>query len=476
MKYAAVLPLASLLFLAGCTDPADPLTGTSTFRVRITGVNGAAVPPPDAPLPANKGDLEETWDFEVEARSAFGEPVAFDGMVRVSVEPGTVTSVSGAGAQGRNIELVGGKAKGTATVTAVYGPARLWIEDLGYEPVPLTSQPACSNGVDDDGDVGIDYPADPGCAFADDDDEETGTFAAGISPPVPYELPRIRDIQGDGATTPFPYEAIQVSTDRPMPLVVTRVASDGFYVTDLSDQSVGYNHIFAFSFSTPPRMRVCDRVTFLSGTVVEFFGFTELSFPSFKLDYSIEGVDDCEVPPPAVLEDVMIGDSGVMERLESGLVRIEGFQIGTHFGPKPVVNLLPDEDHSNCDLNGDGQVDFESATEGPCADNCAADLECTEWTSYSARGNYKVYRGGTMIQINTGTAAGFDPTGHKGEVLDAVTGTLRNFSGGSLNWTIETRCEDDLLCQTQDCAAEDLPSTKACVRQHTLDDNDQGTN
>jgi hypothetical protein len=31
-------------------------------------------------------------------------------------------------------------------------------------------------------------------------------------------------------------------------------------------------------------MRVCDKVTYLSGTVVEFFGFTELSFPGFKLE------------------------------------------------------------------------------------------------------------------------------------------------------------------------------------------------
>lgn len=81
-----------------------------------------------------------------------------------------------------------------------------------------------------------------------------------------------------------------------------------------------------------------------------------------------------------------------------------------------------------------------------------------------------------MIQINTGTASDFDPVSHKGETLTAVTGTLRNFSGGSLNWTIETRCPDDLFCSTTGCATDDLPATKACIRPRTQDDPDQGTN
>jgi len=467
---------SSLLALAGCTEPGSTLTGASTFHVRVTQVNGAELPSPDAPLPANRGDVEETWTFEVEARSAYGEPIPFDGTVRISVEPGVVLSLSGEGATGRNLRVQNGRATATATVTAVYGPSRLWVEDLGYRPVPLSEGPACSNGKDDDGDVLIDFPADPGCAYPDDDDEDTGTFAAGISQAVSYRLPSIADIQGHGSTTPFPYEAVEIDTKRTPPLVVTRVASDGFYVTDLSEQATGYNHIFAFNFNTPPGMRVCDRVTFLTGTVVEFFGFTEISFPSYVVEYPIEGKDTCQIPEPPSLDDATIKDDEAMEKLESGLVRIEGFQVATKFGPKPVVNNIPDADHSNCDLNGDGQVDFESQSEGSCSDVCAADPTCTEWTSYSARGNYKVFKGNTQIQIQTGTAGGFDPTGHKGELLDAVTGTLRNFSGGSLNWTIETRCADDLVCQGGACVKAIVPSTKACVRLRTIYDNDQASN
>jgi len=477
MKRAAPLVIATLLGLAGCTDKPDPLTGASTFRVRVTAVNEGALPLYESPLPANRGDKEEAWDFEIETLDAYGNAVPFNGMVRISVEPGTVTSVSGEGAKGRNIALVGGKAKGQAKLTAIYGEARLWVEDLGYRPSALASNPSCSNGKDDDGDVLIDYPADPGCAYPDDDDENTGTFAAGVSSAVHYELPRISDIQGQGATTPYPYEATQINTNRPKPVVVTRVSSDGFYVTDIADQATGYNHLFAFNFSTPPRMRICDRVKFLSGTVVEFFGFTELSFPSYKLEYPIDGVEVCEIPPPALLEDKTISDVKAMEKLESGLVRIDGFRIGTHFGPKTVQDFLPTEGHSNCDLNGDGQVDFTDKDENTCSDNCSDDPECTEWTAYSARGNYKVYKETTMIQINTGTAASFDPTGHQGELLDSVIGTLRNFSGGSLNWTIETRCPDDLLCKTQGCnTAGNWSEKQACVRLRTVEDNDQGSN
>ena len=272
-------------------------------------------------------------------------------------------------------------------------------------------------------------------------------------------------------------------------------------------------------------MRVCDRVTYLAGTVNEFFGFTELSFPSYRLSFPIEGESECEVPEPTVLSGLVIPDPIGMEKLESGLVRVRGLHVSSKFGPNPVKNNVPDADASSCDLNGDGQVDFASDDEGSCSNVCADDPECTEWTAFSARGNYKVSgnicsRDGApcavaddcdrgpcvmpgpdgyctddakvscrsdadckdscplvQIQINTGTVATFDPRAHKGKALTAVTGTMRNFSGGSLNWTIETRCPDDLACDDPACiTAEPVSSKAACVRLRTDDDNEQGTN
>jgi hypothetical protein len=262
--------------------------------------------------------------------------------------------------------------------------------------------------------------------------------------------------------------------------------------------------------------------------VNEFFGFTELSFPSYRLYYPIEGVEPCEVPEPSVLAGAVIPDPIGMEKLESALVRVLGMHVSSKFGPNPVVDNVPGPDASSCDLNGDGQVDFQSDAEGSCSDVCSSDPECTEWTAFSARGNYKISgticshdgqacqapadcergacvppqageeRGhctdapgvpcdtdpdcaggcsGAQILINTGSVATFDPRAYKGKPLAAVTGTMRNFSGGSLNWTIETRCPDDLACAGGGCLTEvPIASNTACVRLRTDDDNEQGTN
>lgn len=492
------------LGLVGCGADGQELDALSSFAVTITGVDGNPPPTLDAPLPANLGKTLESWDFTIQARDPEGRLEPFNGMVRLSVRPGAVMAVEHDDpdrAVGRNVLLVDGEASGRVVVTAVYGPARLWAEDIGYRPADPTTLSACEDGKDNDGDVLVDFPNDPGCAFADDDSEEEGTFAAGISAPVHYAAPRLSDIQGRASTSPYPFEGIEVGVAAPQRVVVTRVSSDGFYVTDVSPEEVagGYNSLFAFNFNTPPGMRVCDIVTYLGGTVNEFFGFTELSFPSYRLEYPIEGGAPCEVPEPTVLEDATILDPVEMEKLESALVRLEGFHVATKFGPNPVVNNVPGPDASSCDLNGDGAVDFESPTEGSCSDVCAEDPDCTEWTAYSARGNYKVSRGRcaddtpcgkhedcgeggvcavtAQILINTGTVPTFDPRAHRGEVLSAMSGTMRNFSGGSLNWTVEARCPDDLACSAPGCGTNaPVSSQTACVRLRTEDDNEQGTN
>ncbi|WP_044235630.1 hypothetical protein [Chondromyces apiculatus] len=485
LRAAALLAaLPALPALTGCVTEGYSLDGVSTFNIEVVRVNGDAPPSFDAPLPANLGNVDEFWDVVIEARDGRGDPTAFEGMVRLRAEPGAVQAVEGEGASGRNLRVRGGRGVGTVRVTGVFGASRMWVEDLGYLPAENLDEAACSNGKNDDPqeDVLVDFPADPGCAYADDDSEEGGTFAAGVSEPVAYALPRISDIQGRASETPYKYEAMEVNTSEPQRLVVIRISSDGFYVTDLAEQGQGYNHLYAFNFSTPPGMRVCDRFEYLAGTVNEFFGGTQIAFPSFRV--VPPGKDEpCEVPEPEVIEPAMVSDAVAMEKIESGLVRISGFHITANFGKNRAVEsaMFPGvyefkPDQSNCDLNDDGQVDFESPTEGLCSEQCTSSTECSEWTSYSARGNYKVSNGSTMIQVNTSTVGGFDPTSHRGQVLDVVTGTLRNFSGGSLNWTVETRCSDDLVCQATGCIPAPKPSTEACVRLRTEDDNDDPAN
>lgn len=483
---ASVLVLGVAATTADCTSHKERAAGTQTFRVKVVKVNGAEPPVAESPLDANTGDHDDTWEVEVTPLNEDGSEAEFDGYVRLSVEPGAVTGVSGEGEPaGRNL-LVSGKTLASVTVTGVYGDARLWIEDLGYTPAEEGKTPACADGKSNDDDVLVDFPADPGCAFADDDNEAEGTFAVGVSAPVHYALPRVIDVQGRGSTTPYPYEAITVQTTGKHELIVTRISKDGFYATDLADQATGFNHLFAFNFSTPRNLRVCDRVTYLSGTVSEFFGFTELNFPSYDVDPLFEGEEDkCKVPEPVVLEPSMITAPLEMERLESGLVRIEGYHVSQKFGPKLALNNVFKEDQTNCDFNGDGKIDFESEAEGSCGNACSDDDECSEWTSYLARGNYKVSKTATndmgatvlsVIQVQTDGAREFNPVANRGTDVAAITGTLRNFSGGSLNWTVEARCTDDVVCAAAGCAEKVLGPKEACVDLRTVDDNDEGSN
>lgn len=475
---AGALCLSSL----ACTEPAKDLDGIASFKVTVSKVNGADPPGVKSPLEANIGLTDDVWEFSLEAVDLYGAAVDYDGFARVRVEPGAVNTVEGKGAVGRNVLVTDGKASGKALVTAVYGPSRLWIEDVGYTPVDPAKPPSCADGIDDDGDERIDYPADPGCEFADDDSEEGGSFAAGVSAPVYYALPRIADIQGEGTKTPYPFEGIQAATEDPQRVIVTRVSSDGFYVTDVNGPPGRSNSLFAFNFSTPAGMRVCDRLTYLAGTVNEFFGFSEMSFPSYDVSFVKAGQGDCEVPSPAVLDAKIIKDPVKMEALESALVRVEGFHIAENFGPALALKNSFKPGQSNCDLNGDGQIDFTNTAESGCSDACSANPECSEWTGFSARGNYKISDGGSCgsghcIQINTSSVADFDPPSFSGETITSITGTMRNFSGGTLNWTIETRCTDDLVCSFTDaCQKKVLSSKEACVRLRTTDDPDEGTN
>jgi len=517
------------------SQPGTADLGPGTFDVQILTVNGSTtLPPVDAPLPANQGQTPELWGFTIAAHTPTGEiDTTFNGYVRLTLAPGTVLAVTGTGANGQNILLANGQATGVVQGTAVYGPARLWVEDLGYVPAAPGTVPACSNGIDDNHNGLIDFPSDPGCYYADDDTEDGGTYAAGVSPPVQYALPKVSDVRGrpeGGARTPFPNEAIEIAVADPANLIVTRISSQGFYVTDLNPAEVdaGYNSLFAFNFSVPTNMRLCDRVTNLGGTASDFYGFTQLGFPSYETSYTVLGVDGglidfdagipgCQVPEPLpILASFFTGDKNTTSKnlfgLESGLVRLSGYKIANNFGPGLAKGNLFSVGVSNCDFNGDGEINYTEIAangncpagqcEGDCASLCDLDPECTEWTSYSARSEYKVSfphcaPGGqncasdldcnagavctgdaaSMIQIDTSTVATFDPTANAGRTLPIVSGTLTEFSGGTLNWTVEARCQDDLVCPAAwGCTTQQpIPSPRACVLPRTISDNDEGS-
>jgi hypothetical protein len=517
MKRSLVLHGAVLLgaaAAAGCSsgESTSAELGPSTFNIEITAVNGVSCPQsssgelcgqgeppppcPESPLSAAVGLGPNLWDFTIQAVSPTCEPVTdFNGFVRLSVQPGAVDSIDAPGASGRNVLLSGGKVSGTVMVEAVYGPVRLWAEDLGYSPAPIGKIPECSNGIDDNHNGLIDWPADPGCYAADDDTEDGGSYTGGASPPVNYDLPLISDVRGApvGAATPYHNDGVNVKTASPEKLVVTRVASDGFFVTDVNatQMAQGNNSVFAYYFSTPPGMRTCDVLTQFSGTANDFYGFTEVNFPSWELDPYVKGQGTnptCLVPEPVLLGPcatasmcpVSVTSSYVpgmlsIQQYESSLVRVEGFTVAANFGPELAVNNSFHANQSNCDFNGDGAIEFTDPQEASCADECALDPSCTEWTSFTSRNEYKISNNGAMILVDTSTVAGFDPTANRGQPITAITGTLTKFSGGTLNWTIEARCPDDLVCDAPGCVTSIVPAQSACVNLRTVFDNDEGS-
>ncbi len=498
MRASALSVVAVGLVLAGCgTYTKHYPARTERMHVDVSLASGQKLPgPSDKPLALVQGQPVE-FVVDIEAQHEDGTPdTSFTGFVRISSDPGAVVQVAAPKAEGRNAFVTNGEAKGVHVfVKNPRGPTRLWVEDIGYTPADPFKPPECSDGIDNDGDGLTDYPEDPGCAFANDDTETPGQFAAGVSKPIYYALPRLSDVQGHGATTPYPEEGVEVMTADPAKVIVTRVAAQGFYATDITDpgdsNGLKYNSIFAFTFSTPGGIRVCDRVTQLSGTAADFFGFTELSFPSYEVDPWQNEHDSgkCPVPVPVVIDAAKLGAADQMESLESGLVRIKDATIGKDFGPKPAINNVFGPDQSNCDLDNNGVIDFTTpgSKEASCANACAGNTDCVEWTGYVSRSNYRVtLAAGGTIQINTSTIAGFDPVAMKGETLPSVTGTLRNFSGGSLNWTIETRCLDDLVCGTDATSQSQLAcktgpkapvaSDTACVSPRTIYDPNEASN
>ncbi len=503
------------------------------LRVTVTEVCDASltqcVPPPtaDAPLPPNLAVEDEVWRFTAEALDGSGNVAAdFNGAARVSVNPGSVRRVIQEGVdRGRNMLFEAGHAEGEVTLAGTFGESRLWVEDVGYAPAAPGEVPVCSNGADDDGDVTTDFPNDPGCAFADDMTEEEGTLLSGVSQVVYYDLPTLAEIQGYGATSSFEAVAVLIKTVAPSEVVVTRVSANGFYVSDRNEPE--YGHLYAYNFNAPAGMRVCDRLTFLGGTVAEFFGFTEISFPSYEVglwnpagpacaidtdcaagEYCrIGSCQPCMVPEPAELTATILQSNAEMEKLESGLVRVEQVTIPQYLSPvrlnaeldhHPEVDLhddpcarwdfaskprtqhdgAPDMDASFCDLDGDGLVDYLNPLENDCSNACARCPQCSGWYNFGVYNDFKVHRpnSGLMIQVNASTVGGFDPLDHKGKTLAYVTGTLGNFSGGSLNWTIHTRCGEDLVCNFDDaCVPDVVPTDQACFSPPTEDDNDAAT-
>lgn len=481
MRPTLLACLALLTSLAACTRDVPALVdpdAPASIRVNVSSERGR----PDARLPFSLVPAPISVDIEVLGQDG-SVLTGFDGSVEVRIEPGDVVRVEladGSSTIGPEVPITGGVARGVDVYVAkAYADARIWAEEIGYVPGdPATAQ--CANGIDDDGDRLVDLARDPGCRYANDDDERAGSHAAGVSDLLYFANPHLADVQGYTGLSPLQGRLVRVDSGE---MIVTRITTDGFYVSEIEHDAAGlptgravpWGSAFAFNFNTPPFLRTCDRIIEVSGSVGEFFGFTELNQPSWRRERwcsnppdpeTCRGVDghlltprDCPIPSARVLTPDVLG-TPEMESLEASLVRAVDARIASRFGSEfPPMG-------SNCDLNGDGDVSFDDPAEDACNTECERDPECSEWNTYSQFGQFIVQTAGGVLNVVTqDSVPDFDPVAHRGETFAAFTGTLRNFAplGPQRGYILEPRCVDDIT----PAGEMPKPSSSACVVPRT---------
>ncbi|HEY1695911.1 MAG TPA: hypothetical protein VGG39_27275 [Polyangiaceae bacterium] len=494
--------LAAIAILGpGCTAASPTIGGGKRLVVELTNGNLGT---PDQPLPISVVQ-PTTFTVNITAELPDGSTdTSFNGYVNVIAQPGSVSNLDIT-----NIQLQNGVYQSLQVpVVAAFGETHIWADDLGYTPAPPNRNPPpeCANGIDDNHNGLIDYPADPGCYSPTDDTEDLGTYASGSSDTIYFQLPRIQLVRGydpadngNGNKTLFPNTQVSIDTGwrggstYDFSTIVIGLTSAGFYVQDLqSDENPapGYGGVYAYNFETPAFMRVCDRVQVLSGTSSDFYGFTELNYPTWQLEYWDPTQRPCLVPEPTVLGVADLNNDNTLWQNEATLVRVESagtvtVTIASHFGPEdvPIVNgnYVPSDDASNCDYDHDGKINYADAASTPSEANCAAvctgngltnpptDYDCSEYSQYASENDFffvvtdSSNNSKARIQGDASAADLFDPVSARGSVIGAFTGLVSYFSGGT-QFTIQARCQDDVVPDRNTAPAT---SNVACVHPRT---------
>lgn len=472
--------------------------GVLSMRVSITSTEDRGAP--GAPLPFS---APHEYTVRVEALGRDGNPLpTFNGTALLSVTPGVLTGLSGPGVSGRLVRLNAGVAEGVVVrFIRSYGEARIFAEEQGYDLNDGSSTPACADGLDNDNDGRVDYPADFGCAAPNDNTERGGSYAQGVSEAIFVGTPSIDDIQGPGTTSPLLNERVTVDTGT---LVVTRISVSGFWVTDTSRvfcpaEGGGMRRcassLFSFNFRLPDGMRPCDRLSRLSGTIQEFVGTTQMAQPAWTIPAEGLFTDQsgmCPIPDAVVLRPSAMGEmpssapalevvnmasmDEVLEPLENALVRLPNVTISQNVGPaQPECNMAMGTctyapGRSNCDFTGDNIVDFDNPLEALCANTCQRTVGCSEWTGWIRFGQMAVdftENQPTNVQrfiiAPREAISNFDPLNQPAPGVRAtVTGTLKQVGP---NWIIEPRCTVDLVFDGQGTVQ---PANASCVTPRTI--------
>lgn len=475
-------------------------TNNGVFTMRVTIPEGANRGVPATPLAFS--DAHE-YTVKIEALGRDGTPLAnFNGTAQVSVNPGVLTSLSGPSVAGRLVRFTNGVADGVVVrFIRSYGETRIFAEEQGYELNDGSTTPGCSDGMDNDNDGRVDYPADFGCAAPNDDSERGGSYAQGVSQPIFVGTPSIDDIQGPGTTAPLLNERVTVDTGS---LVVTRISVGGFWVTDTSRvfcprEGGGMRRcassLFSFNFRLPEGMRPCDQLSRLSGTVQEFVGTTQMAQPAWTIPpeglYTRE-TQMCPIPEAVVLRPKAMGEmvssapalevldmasmDDALEPLENALVRLTDVVISQNVGPMrascdmAMGTCTFGPGQSNCDFTGDNVVDYDNPLEALCGNTCQKTTGCSEWTGWIRFGQMAVdFTANQPANVQRfiisprEAISNFNPLNQPAPGVRAtVTGTLKQVGP---NWIVEPRCTTDLVFEGRGMV---LPANASCVQPRSI--------
>jgi len=149
--------------------------------------------------------------------------------------------------------------------------------------------------------------------------EDAVSYSVGASDIIYLPEPSMSTIQtpvGTGDASPWSSHFLHIELGK---LIVTHVGLTGFYLTDADADA--YNSIYVYTHGIPETDRG-DRLKFISGTISEFYGLTEMSFP----DYEVECHYD-QLPEPVLLTSSMLSDNDEMEKYEGSLVTVENLTV-----------------------------------------------------------------------------------------------------------------------------------------------------
>ncbi len=339
------------LLVGGCVREAEPLTGPKSIVVTFDEASALALGSDEEPLPFSHETTSFTIDIEVVGYDD-ATMADLDGEVAIQVRPGTVSTPHPA-----TVELRGGVATGVyVEVKKSFGPTRIWVEDTV---------------------------------------REGASWATGVSPMIRFEDPTLAQSQlptGDDVSA-LVDSHVEIRAEG-RELLVTHVASDGFYVSDMVEYPEPYGHMFAFSFSRPRDLEAGDRLSSLDGNVDEYLAFTELSFPSWLVESSGNDLPS----PVTVTADDVCGGTAAMETMESAYVRVESVQTRfvdaedctdyLEYGQWPVQLVVDGAPCSPVELNVSSTYTVPGLRFDECLDGILPEPRTFEFLQGMLRNNY----------------------------------------------------------------------------------------